>query len=168
MLWTISPEKAHCCGILHTISEASWSSWIPGHWVKNCCFQEIKELICRRQAWCNSDICLASIHLNNFSQHLTQKWNSYRTKTVCLYKRTVFSFCFSLDCLERKLSGESRKKSNSNRPRLWHAKHALQICPKWLYARAGRPSSWSTWRGCAVISHSVCSHRSRQVLGNTL
>lgn len=49
--------------------------------------------------------CLASIHLNYFSQYLIQKWNFCRTNIVCLFKRTVFSFCFFLDFLEIKLLG---------------------------------------------------------------
>ena len=144
MLWTISSEKAHCCGSLYTISEALWSSWVHRYWVKNCFSQAIKELIFKKQTWNNNDNYLAFIHLNNFPQHLIPKWNSYRTNAVCLKKKKKKKNCFKLlflsDCLERKLLGQSRKKNNSNRHRLWHAKHALQICPK--YVKAGRSPSW--------------------------
>lgn len=50
--------------------------------------------------------------------------------------------------LERKLLGENRQKINSKSRRLWHAKRALQICPKWSFARAGRPPSWVHMEGC--------------------
>lgn len=139
MSWTISPEKAHCHGILHTISEASWSFWIEGCWVRSCFLEEIKELICRRQTWSNNASCPASIHLNIFPQYLTQKWNFCRTNTVCLFLNNCFrSWLFRNEAVRKK----NRRKNNSNRLRLQHAKYSLQICPKWLYAKTERPPSW--------------------------